>query len=61
MSEHSAAMKCDKCGNTPHSQDEIYGRGVRLFSRKMNGQWCCSRCGNVKGDMKRIELKGKSK
>lgn len=41
---------CKGCGHTPHSQDELHGKGIRVFNEHMSGSPAkrvlrCTRCG----------------
>jgi hypothetical protein len=61
MAEQSLVTVCPKCGSKPHSQDQIYGEGLRVHIRKPNSQLCCTVCSNVKGDAKAISDTTKKK
>jgi hypothetical protein len=55
-------LKCAKCGDIPHTQDELHGEGMRVHNRKANSQLSCTRCGNLRGEAKVIDdTKRKSK
>jgi len=40
-------MRCSLCGGKPHSQDKIYGKGMRLHNFGERNEWKCTVCGNV--------------
>ena len=38
-------MFCPKCGHKPHSQDKLYGKGMRLHNLGIKPyRWICTRC-----------------
>jgi len=52
MAERSAVFPCGSCGTKPHSQDKIYGQGKRLYNKMANGQFRCTVCLKVRGEVK---------
>lgn len=48
---------CGACGNKPHSQDQLHGKGIRVFNENKgkNGPWLhCTRCGSEEAGVAQV-------